>query len=364
MIILRKSKAKMLLENSIHSALSAVEIYNKPNDNFRLEGYIILMIVAWTKLFHAYFQATLGEKYFYKEKNGRYKKIDGDKKAWELKTCYNKFQSLHSHEKINEAVIKNLDFFIILRNKIEHRFWSGSELDASLFGECQALLFNYENMLSNLFGPDYSINASLTFALQFSQMQTPEQIYSQRVLLSNDMKDIQKYIQNYRSSLTQATYDSQEYSVKLLQIPKVSNTNRSDLSIEFVNWNALNDEDKKSYNKITTLIKDKKVIHPVLNASLLKPSKVISLVEERTGEKLSQNSHTLLWKAFGVRPGTNAETKFETNEKFCVYDEPHNDYLYKTEWVDFITNLITKYSFNNENIKQKCRSPLQINDHI
>ena len=29
---------------------------------------VTLMVIAWTKLFHAYFQATIGEKYFYKEK--------------------------------------------------------------------------------------------------------------------------------------------------------------------------------------------------------------------------------------------------------------------------------------------------------
>lgn len=41
------------------------------------------MIIAWTSITRAYFER---EKvnYFYKGKNGRYKKIDGDKKAWEL----------------------------------------------------------------------------------------------------------------------------------------------------------------------------------------------------------------------------------------------------------------------------------------
>ena len=39
------------------------------------------MIIAWTKLFHAFFQATIGERYFYTEKNGRYKIIRGRKKG-------------------------------------------------------------------------------------------------------------------------------------------------------------------------------------------------------------------------------------------------------------------------------------------
>ena len=66
MITLRQGKAKTILESSINSALTAVETYNRPKTNFRIENYIILMVIAWTKLFHAYFQATLGERYFYK----------------------------------------------------------------------------------------------------------------------------------------------------------------------------------------------------------------------------------------------------------------------------------------------------------
>ena len=68
MIILRQGKAKNILENSINSALTAVETYNRPRGTFRIENYTILMIIAWTKLFHAYFQSEIGERYFYKEK--------------------------------------------------------------------------------------------------------------------------------------------------------------------------------------------------------------------------------------------------------------------------------------------------------
>ena len=75
MIILRLGKAKSILDGSINSALTAVETYNRPRTMFRIENYIVLMIIAWTKLFHAFFQSEIGEKYFYKEK-----KMDAIKK--------------------------------------------------------------------------------------------------------------------------------------------------------------------------------------------------------------------------------------------------------------------------------------------
>ncbi len=65
---LRQGKTKSILESSLDSALLAVEIYNKPRTTFRSEGFITMMIIAWTRLFHAYFNVTIGDKYFYKKK--------------------------------------------------------------------------------------------------------------------------------------------------------------------------------------------------------------------------------------------------------------------------------------------------------
>lgn len=150
MLNLRQGKAQNLLENSLNSALTAVETYNRPGSKFRLENYIVLMIIAWTKLFHAYFQSTIGEKYFYKEKHGHYKIIDGDKKAWELSECIKNYQkTCDKADALSNAVVANLKLFIGIRNKIEHRFWDGTTLDIILFGECQALLYNFENCVSN-----------------------------------------------------------------------------------------------------------------------------------------------------------------------------------------------------------------------
>ena len=364
MITLRQGKARTLLESSINSAFTAVETYNRPRTQFRIENYIILMIIAWTKLFHAYFQSTIGNRYFYKEKNGRFKKIDGDNKAWELAECIKQYQKNTNETNMSEAAIANLKFFIGIRNRIEHRHWDSKVLDIVLFGECQSLLYNYENMVISLFGEDYSINTSLAYALQFSHLRAKEQIESQRELLSKDMKDIKKYIDKYKTNLSDEVYNSQEYSIKLLQIPKVSNTNRSELSIEFVNYDSLNDADKENYDKITAIIKDKIIKQPVSNVNMLKPLDVINAVKEQTGITMGINNHTDLWKAFKVRPKTDSISKFETNEKYCIYDEPHDDYLYTSDWVEFIVQLVQKWGFKKGNIHEKCKQGLKISDYI
>lgn len=362
MIILRQGKAKTILESSINSAFTAVETYNRPRTQFRIENYIILMVIAWTKLFHAYFQATIGERYFYKEKNGRFKRIDGEKKAWELAECIKNYQKNATDKKLSDAVVANLKFFIGIRNKIEHRYWDSSALDILLFGECQSFLYNYENTIVSLFGEDYSVNTSLAYALQFSHLRATEQLKAQRELLSKDMQDIKKYIDKYKTDLSDEIYNSQEYSVKLLQIPKVSNTNRSDLSVEFVNWSALNEEDKENYSKVTAIIKDKIIKQSVSNANMLKPKDVRNAVKDKTGIDISQSNHTDLWKAFEIRPDTNSDSKFDTKLKYCIYDEPHNDYLYTSEWVEFISKLVMNYGFNRDNIHNKCKEKLDFSN--
>lgn len=230
---LRKGKTKNTLESSIDSALLAVEVYNKPRTSFRTEGFVTMMIIAWTRLFHAYFNSTLGDRYYYKKKNGRFEIVDGERKAWDLATCIKK------HGKLSQPVEKNLLFFMKLRNKIEHRHINRREVDTLIFGECQSLLYNYENLLIELFGQNYAIKEALVYSLQFSHLRTEKQEKASKSALSKDVADIVSFVDKYRTGLDDDTYNSQEYSLKLIQIPKISNTNRADAAIEFVRWDEL-----------------------------------------------------------------------------------------------------------------------------
>lgn len=335
---LRRGKTKNILESSIDSALLAVEIYNKPRTPFKVENYISLMIMAWTRLFHAYFNNTIGDKFYYKKGN-RYKIVDGERKAWELGECIKKYSGLSESEK------KNLEFFIKLRNKIEHRHVEKETLGTHIFGECQALLYNYENTLTKLFGEEYAINENLAFSLQFSKVQTQEQRKAQKNLLSSEAQDIIDFINKYRTALSDEVFQSQEYSIKLIQIPKVSNTNRNDLAVEFINWNDLTPDERESVQKLTTIIKDKTIKIEGVNVGKLKPKDVKERVIEEGIEDFSIHYHVVLWKLFDIRPGNNSEDPFDTDTKYCHYDEVHEDYIFNENWVSFIVKLFRNHGF-------------------
>lgn len=348
---LRKGKTKTTLDASIDAALLAVEIYNKPRTTFRSEGFITLMVMAWTRLFHAYFNNTIGEKYYYKEKNGRYKLIDGDKKAWEISTCIKKYNDL------TNPIKKNLEFFIKLRNKIEHRHIDKREIDTLIFGECQSLLYNYENMLVKLFGNVYSINESLVYSLQFSQIRTQQQEKASKSALSKDLSNVVSFINTYKNSLDDDIYNSLEYSIKLIQIPKISNTNRADAAIEFVKWDELNDQDRESYERVSVIIRDKKVRVEAANLGRLKPSVVVKKANEALGKKaITLNLHVVLYQLFKIRPVNGADDKFETNTEYCLYDETHSDYVYQEKWVEFLVHFMQNSGFEPVELRQKIKN--------
>ncbi len=334
---LRKGKTKSQLENSIACALLAVEIYNKPRTPFRVEGYITHMIMAWNRLLQAHFNHTIGDKFYYKEK-GIYKIIDGEKKAWELKT------SIVKYGQLAEPVKTNLEFFIKLRNKIEHRTIDKDEVGFMIFGECQSLLYNYENELIKLFGNEFALNESLAYSLQFSRIRTTKQVQASKQLLSTEVKDIKEFIEKYRSALKEEIFNSQEYSIKLIQIPKISNTNRNDIAVEFVNWNSLSEADKKNYEKVTALVKDKVIKAEVINPGKLKPGKIIQEVNKKIPTKINHRDHKCILAIFGIRPYNEFEKNhdpFETNTKYCHYDEAHDDYLYQEAWITFLVANLT-----------------------
>lgn len=72
------------LNKARDSALLAVEVYNKPAISFKSVAYVALMVIAWTSLLHAIFLRK-HQRPYHKAANGRYIKVDGDYKHWELK---------------------------------------------------------------------------------------------------------------------------------------------------------------------------------------------------------------------------------------------------------------------------------------
>lgn len=321
-------KVSALLEKAKDSALLAVEIYNKPRTSFKSSGFITLMTIAYTALFHAYFEKQ-GVKYYHRKEGSRmYQIIDGDYKAWELPKCAEEYCKSK-----NDPVYKNIDLIYRLRNKIEHRFIP--EIDSYILGECQAMLINFENMLEEYFGSKHAIVELLSVPLQIGKSR-------RKIPVSSDAQEVINFIKKYRGSLSKYVKDSQDFSFKMFLIPKIGNhRNSSDLAIEFINFDLADKNQHGNLEAIQALIKDRQV--PVANQGKYKPTNVISEIESKTGKKFNVPWHTAMWKKYKVRPDSSELKREKCSTKYCQYDVVHNDYVYTEEWINLlIKNEIVK----------------------
>lgn len=150
-----------LISKSKEAALSAVKIFNDPLIRFKSETFIVLMIIAWTYLFHAYFRSK-GIEYRYFQKRGKRRFFDRTKKKafkyWELERCINDKMS-----PIDKNTANNLKFLIGLRHEIEHQMTLS--LDDYLSGRYQACILNYNHYIKNVFGDKHSLDEYLSYSL-------------------------------------------------------------------------------------------------------------------------------------------------------------------------------------------------------
>lgn len=318
------------------SALLALDIYNRPATMFKSEGFIVMMIIAWTSLLHAIFHKK-GIKYNYTDVNGNDEYLDGDLKAWELSTCIKNF-----YKEDNSSIKRNLEFMIGLRNKIEHRF--APKIDNHVGGECQALLLNFDELLITEFGNYYALKDLMVFPLQTSNLRNAERTEVIKKFQGKHYDQIKEYIETYRESLSNDIYNDPKYSFRVYLVPKTGNhKNSSDMSMEFVKYNPENPDEIAAQKQLVTLIKEK--IVKTGNPDGLKPKQVVELVAKKINKKFNVHQHTQAWKHYKIR--SSKFTKNHLNE-YCYSDAVHEDYVYTPAWVDF---LIRKLSNDDEYTK-------------
>jgi hypothetical protein len=324
------------LDKARDSALLAVEVYNKPAIAFRSSGYIALMVIAWTSLLHAIFVRRRTRPYH--RKGNHFEMVDGDYKHWELKECAKQYWGSDTAN----AVRKNIEFFIPLRNKIEHRHIP--PLDADIFGECQALLLNFDALIGAEFGEKYCLRESLSFALQL--FPTGESLAA-AAKTDKKIRDVRKFVETYRSTITAEAMNSGQFAFKAFLIQVANHPTQDTLAIQFVQYDKLTPEQKEEVSRIPALIKLKQ--GGVVNADLLKAGDVAKAVQKALGnpmmkrgaktvQKFTTDAHTRCWKRYNVRPSGGVEKPAFTDERFCSYDSAHRDYLYTKAWVAFLVD--------------------------
>lgn len=317
------------IEKCRWSAIAAVEAYNRPGSHFRTAQFVVLIIIAFTALFHALFYRRGRRPWFRKQGTGsgvRYVKVDGEPKHWDLAECLRQyFGDKHPAER------KNLEFLIGLRNKIEHRHLP--ELDPALYGECQAALLNLEALLVQEFDQKFALVEQLAVSLQFSQTFPDEKLKTTKALVSTAARSVKEYVERFRGALSNPILNSMKYSFSVFLVPRVANrAGTADAAVQFIKVDEASAEELERLEKLNVLIREKHI--PIANLGLFKPGEVVQELGTRIPHPVNLHVHTCAWRHYKVRPPKGDAHPEHTRPEYCIYDQTHEDYVYTKAWVD------------------------------
>jgi hypothetical protein len=206
-----------LIAKARESMLCAVQIFNNPNILFKSESFIVLSVISWTYLMHAYYRG-MNIDYRYYAMNGKKKNFDKTKrgayKYWELERCLDDDAC-----PVDNVTKDNLKFLIGLRHEIEHQMTS--RIDDYLSARFQACCLNFNHYIKDFFGLEMGIDKHLSFSLQFSSISEPE--VKQLQQYSDLPKNISSYIISFDDGITDEEFNDQRYAYRVLYIPKTVN---------------------------------------------------------------------------------------------------------------------------------------------
>lgn len=292
-----KSVKSELLLKSREAMLSAVQIFNNPNIQFKSENFIVLSNIAWMYLLHAFYREKNIE-YRYHRIVGQRKRFDRTKrgayKYWELERCLDCNES-----PIDAVTSSNLKFLIGLRHEIEHQMTT--KIDDYLSARFQSCCLNYNLYIKKLFGEKFAIEKHLSISLQFSTI-NEEQRDTLREF-SDLPKNISSYINEFDEGLSEELYNDIRFSYRVLYVPKTANRKgQADKVIEFI---PANSPEAKGLNKEYVLIKEKE-------RKKFLPGRIVDLMKEKGYPRFSFHWHTTLWQEQdGKNPAKNLGTVVE-----------------------------------------------------
>ena len=314
-------EVERLVVKAREAALLALDIYNRPATIFRTEGFLVMMVIAWTALLHAIFERDHKRYLYYNRDGSPVMTEDGDQKAWELRKCISEFFGAET-----TAVRKNLEFCLGLRNKVEHRYVPA--IDPHVVGECQALLTNFDDLLVREFGDYWALRECLSVPLQTTTLRTASQADTMRKFQGKQYDELKDYIDSFRFGLPREIVEDQRFRFRVYLVPVVGNhESSSDLAIEF-----LKEDEARAVNKQIVAIREKKC--QVANQGKFKPSSVADRVSKAIGRPFSVHNHTQAWKMYRVRQ--SGEDPRGCRVEYCQFDDAHRDYVYTQKWVDFL----------------------------
>jgi hypothetical protein len=273
------SVAVELVKKAREAMLTAVQIYNSPQIEFKSELFIVATVIAWTYLLHAYYRKQRVEYRFFTQmpKRRRFLRTRfGAIRRWGLAEC------LESPPCPLDAVVKkNLLFLLGIRHEIEHQMTT--RIDDQLSAKFQAAALNFNAEIKKLFGERYSLDSEQAFSIQFSGI---DEGSAKELLAQPDLpQHIRSFVVQFEQEMSQQEFDDPRFSYRVAFVRKTSNSKAAaDKVVQFV---PAGTDTASEINKIFLKETEK---------TKYRPGTIVKQMKAEGYTKFGMQQHTDLWK--------------------------------------------------------------------
>lgn len=326
----RRSRWWHQLQASKNEALLAVDLYNRSGTERQLEAFIVHMSMAWLKLLQARAERDGDDLYIRDSRGWRLRSRDGD---WLLKPLHTLAAEYFGDADPTRA---NLEFFLGLRNRVEHRH--ERDVATLVAGRTQAWLLNYEAVLVAQFGAQEALGTQLRFPLFVSSI-TEDATNAVKAVRTRVPKGVLEWVQDFDAALEPNLTTDQRFDFRIYLVPHTGPKTEADAAMTFVRLEELTDEQRSVMGQVQTIIRDRLV--PVSDLGALLPGKVAEAVEAAIGRPFTLHNHVQAWRHFGVRPPAGAADPAATKSDFCRWNPAFRQYVYTESWVRYLTRKLS-----------------------
>ena len=299
-----------------------MDLYNRVGSERRLEAYIVHMTMAWIKALQARWERD-GQDLFVRDERG-----------WRQRGQHGEFimqplsRMLRSEFPENDPVRKNIEFFLGLRNRIEHRYDADTALLVA--GKTEALMLNYERYLTDRFGAEEGLAGELRFPIFISSI-TGDAVAAVKEVRKRVPLSVKTYIERFDADLDSQVSEDARYEFRITLIPQTGSKTTADAAITFVRLDDLTTEQREEVERVQAIVRDKQV--PITDPGFL-PKEVVVEIGNRLGIRFTMSDHTRCWQHYKVRPPHNDPHPERTNADFCVYSKAFGRYTFTAAWID------------------------------
>jgi len=316
------------LLHSRSSGLAALKAWNDPTAAFRTGTFSLLFVAAWNGLCLALLQRA-GDEWRKLDSAGHPIEVDGAEQALDTKELVR--LALGGEDDSAAALCENVRFWVDLPNCVAHRFLP--DLDLPVIPQAQAGLMNFERVLREEFGEEYSFADRLTVPLQLSGFRDPGVLSSRKAMQAALPLDVQMLL-NRSDELSPSISSDPAFQMRVAFLPVVPASGRgADAVAYFMKPGEVPDELNESLQQYV-------VVPKVWRANRwFRASEVAAEVQRRTGFKFAAAPHhSTAAVKLGARPPTD-EPPATIDITLAEYVSSFKQYQYTQLWIDRLVDV-------------------------